>query len=333
MLPSCFIGSSVESLPIANAIQENLQNFANSTIWNQGIFTPSETILGSILQALDRSDFGIFILGANDLTTLRGQNVKTPRDNIIFELGLYIGRLGLSHTFFMVPSDIKDLHLPTDLLGIVPLEYSLDREDNILANISPACNKIRRELEKAKVTARASGRSGEVTILSHVNEGSRFASECVKKAETIRVVGTARQDVINGENIANSYLKATEERFNSELPLIYRRITSSQITTPFKQHLSKLFEISKRQGTKNKFEVALAPNLDIAVSYMIFDEASVLIVVDNIHIANVIDNKAMLWSSDVEVVKAFMNHFDQAWDKLPIKIQSKTALAKVNVRK
>ena len=147
MKPKLFIGSSSESLDVARAVQDVLSQDAEITVWEQGIFDLSKSIFASLLEQLEKSDFGIFILAPDDLTRIRGENVRTPRDNVIFELGLFFGRLGTGHTFFLIPSGIDDLHLPTDLLGITPAKYDTNRQDkNFNAAVGPACNKIRKYL-------------------------------------------------------------------------------------------------------------------------------------------------------------------------------------------
>jgi hypothetical protein len=298
-------------------------------VWNQDVFKPSTTTLPALLDALDQSDFGLFILAPDDITTLRGQKVKTARDNLILELGLFAGRLGLDRTFFMVPSDNPDLHLPTDLLGLTPLTYMAGR-DNLVAAVGPACNRLRRVFARATATTRAPGRRGFVTILSSIDEGSGFASDHVKTARVIRVVGTARQDVASstGTPAASAYLKATESRFASGQPLSYLRITSPQITPYFKEHLTKLFSYS-RSNKAIKFEVALTSGLDVAVSYMVFDDDGVLLIVDNEVIGQRQDNQLMLWSAEPEVVKAFKSHFDHAWSTVQNKVQSNAAFQRV----
>jgi predicted nucleotide-binding protein len=56
-----FIGSSVESLEIAYAIQENLEHQAEPTVWPQGVFDLSKSTLGSLSEVLENTDFGIFV--------------------------------------------------------------------------------------------------------------------------------------------------------------------------------------------------------------------------------------------------------------------------------
>lgn len=145
MKPKIFIGSSSERLDIAYSIQENLDHDAQITVWTQGIFKLSNSSLDSLLTALDNFNFAIFVFHPDDITQIRGTSFDTVRDNLIFELGLFIGRLGKERVFFLVPKTVNKLHLPTDLLGITPGIYDNTREDgNLLASLAPFCNQLRK---------------------------------------------------------------------------------------------------------------------------------------------------------------------------------------------
>ncbi len=147
MKPRLFIGSSRENIEVAYAVQEELDRDAEVTVWDQG-FDLSKSTFSLLIENLERSDFGVFVLAPDDLMRIRGERIHTARDNVIFELGLFFGRLGADRTFFLIPDGINDLHLPTDLLGITPAKYNPQRQDeNIRAAVGSACNKIRQHLK------------------------------------------------------------------------------------------------------------------------------------------------------------------------------------------
>lgn len=149
MKAKVFIGSSSESLPIAYAIQQNIEYDCTPTVWTQGIFQLSSTALDDLLVTLSSSDFGVFVFNPDDLSQIRSNSVLTVRDNVIFELGLFIGKLGKERVFFVVPNETKNLHLPTDLLGVNPGKYDNKREDgNLTAALGSFCNQIRVKLKE-----------------------------------------------------------------------------------------------------------------------------------------------------------------------------------------
>ncbi len=144
MKPKIFIGSSREGVKIADAIHYNLTRDAECTVWKDGVFQLSNNTLASLIDALRTSDFGIFVFSPDDITIMRGETANTVRDNVLFELGLFIGRLGQERCFFLIPDKSSDLRLPSDLAGVTPGYYESERSDeNWMAALSPACMQIR----------------------------------------------------------------------------------------------------------------------------------------------------------------------------------------------
>jgi hypothetical protein len=139
--PSIFVGSSTEGIEVARSIGFQLQDAGEVTIWNEGVFRPSEGSLESLVNSLDRFDFAVFIFTPDDQVTGR-DTALAPRDNVMFELGLFLGRLGKSRTFVIRSS--QPIKIASDLLGITVLKYDADRTDrNLRAAVSAACVPIR----------------------------------------------------------------------------------------------------------------------------------------------------------------------------------------------
>jgi hypothetical protein len=145
-----FIGSSKEGLQIAYTIQEELEFDAEITVWKQDVFRPGMIIIESLQSALVQFEFAVFVMSPDDQVVSRSRERLSPRDNVIFELGLFIGRLGRDRVFFIVPQGPNELKLPTDLLGITSLTFDNARTDgNLRAALGPACNQLRRIFEAA----------------------------------------------------------------------------------------------------------------------------------------------------------------------------------------
>jgi predicted nucleotide-binding protein len=115
--PTLFIGSSGDGLPVAKAVEAGLGEDADICVWDEGIFDLTESTLTSLLNALDRFRFDVFILSPDDTIRIHQKESQAARDNVVFELGLFLGRLGPERTFFVRPSHDDDMRLPSDLLG------------------------------------------------------------------------------------------------------------------------------------------------------------------------------------------------------------------------
>lgn len=116
--PSVFVASSSASLPLARRLAERLRPDIAADVWDTQ-FKPGDNTLDSLLLFSSLYEFGIFVLSADDLTTTKDKPRYEPRDNVIFELGAFMGAVGRSRAFAVVvdSGDDKDVKLPTDLAG------------------------------------------------------------------------------------------------------------------------------------------------------------------------------------------------------------------------
>jgi hypothetical protein len=151
MKPRIFVGSSQEAIRICRAVQSELDDDFEVTVWNQDVFKLGYSALDSLLNVLDSSDAGVFVLQPDDLTLLRNVSHPTVRDNVILELGMFIGRLGRDRTFMLTPSDATT-KMSSDLLGLTTAHYDSARlQLEPRAAVGPACHKIRERLAKLQL--------------------------------------------------------------------------------------------------------------------------------------------------------------------------------------
>jgi predicted nucleotide-binding protein len=140
--PRIFIGSSLEGIKIARAIQTELNYDYHIEVWNQSDeFKLGTATLEALENALDAYDYAIFVFTPDDQIQKRDNSTKVARDNVIFEAGLFIGRKGRFKAFIVHPHDLE-IQLPSDLFGINTAKYEANAP-NLAASVGAACNKIR----------------------------------------------------------------------------------------------------------------------------------------------------------------------------------------------
>jgi predicted nucleotide-binding protein len=135
-LPALFIGSSAEGLKFARALEKQLEHDAEVTIWKDGVFGLGGGTLETLVGELPRFDFAALVLTEDDLTLSRKHTDPSPRDNVVFELGLFMGHLGRFRTFIVYNKD-ADLKLPSDLAGVTSATFRNRADGNYHAQMSP----------------------------------------------------------------------------------------------------------------------------------------------------------------------------------------------------
>ncbi|MGY8625810.1 TIR domain-containing protein [Chromobacterium violaceum] len=123
--PRVFFISSKESLQVAKALRHGLNyTDADSVLWSDDdIFPPGAYPLEVLEREVDQADFGVAIAHPDDIVRSRRNESAAPRDNVIFELGFFMSRLGRKRTFLLVPQMDADLKLPSDFKGMTPIMY------------------------------------------------------------------------------------------------------------------------------------------------------------------------------------------------------------------
>lgn len=143
--PRLFIASSTESIHIVEAITIKLSTSCDVSQWDNA-FDPSSFTFPTLVKKANEVNFAIFVFHPDDEIIIRENTYSIVRDNVLFELGLFVGTLGIDKCFIICPDsmDQKTLRIPTDLSGITYCTYDPKRiVSEPLDAVSPACGRIR----------------------------------------------------------------------------------------------------------------------------------------------------------------------------------------------
>jgi hypothetical protein len=169
MRPALFVGSSSEGREIAEHVQAGLDLTCEVEVWSQGAFGLSGNTLESLVLALDRFDFAVLVVTPDDMVIKRGAVKPAPRDNIIFELGLFMGGLGRERTF-LLSDRTQFLELPSDLAGVTHATFELHASGNLEAALGAACTRLRSTMKRLGL--RDASRSKRFTEAAHSLEAA-----------------------------------------------------------------------------------------------------------------------------------------------------------------
>jgi hypothetical protein len=155
--PRIFLGSSAKQAKLLEALARGLEDCALVEPWTTS-FNPGTTTLERLLELTREVDFATFVFAHDDWTTKDMPEAPastpaqaSPRDNVVFEAGLFGGVLGMRRTFILHASGAK---LPTDLLGLTCVRY--DGSDAPV-EIEVVCQKLRKAIESEGRATRIEG--------------------------------------------------------------------------------------------------------------------------------------------------------------------------------
>ena len=140
--PRIFLGSSGEQAKLLQAITRGLEDVAQVEPWTT-TFNPGRSTLDRLVELSLEVDFAAFVFAQDDWTTTDASPAgeASPRDNVVFEAGLFGGALGMRRSFILHANHSK---LPTDLLGLTTVRYEPDAG---AAEVRAISEKLRHAIE------------------------------------------------------------------------------------------------------------------------------------------------------------------------------------------
>lgn len=210
--PRIFLGSSGKQAKLLQAITRGLEGVAHVEPWTTS-FNPGTTTLERLVELAHEVDFAAFVFAQDDWTAssplsspLPESGQASPRDNVVFEAGLFGGTLGMRRTFILHATGAK---LPTDLLGLTSVRY----EETTPAGIRVINQKLRKAIESEGRVARIEGLWWQFSLTERTTrEPSAVSLLKISRARdgSLELVGHSWQE--NGSLSARYWCEAVKEK-------------------------------------------------------------------------------------------------------------------------
>jgi Predicted nucleotide-binding protein containing TIR-like domain len=206
--PRIFLGSSGKQAELLDAITRGLEEVADVEPWTT-TFNPGRSTLDRLVELSQEVDFAAFVFAQDDWTTTDASESgeASPRDNVVFEAGLFGGALGIRRTFILHANGSK---LPTDLLGLTSVRYDPEGGAEELEEINA---KLRRAIETEGGRGQVVGHWWQLSLTVRTEgEPSAVGFLCVSRERDggLSVSGRAWQE--DGTLSARYWSEATKER-------------------------------------------------------------------------------------------------------------------------
>lgn len=176
--PTVFVGSSVESLPVLRAVERLLGSFADVTPWTDSdkFKKIGGYFLDSLIVASGQFDFAVLIFGPDDVVRSRKTVKEAPRDNVVFELGLFLSKLERKRTFVIAPKIWKsELRILSDLQGLNLAEYEPVMKEDLERSLKGICQSIGKQIRVRGPRLTPLGPRGVADMRSPIGEAMRMA--------------------------------------------------------------------------------------------------------------------------------------------------------------
>jgi hypothetical protein len=211
MKPRVFLGSSGQQEKLLRALTRGLEDVADVDAWTT-VFNPGVSTLERLVELTREVDFAAFVFAQDDWTT-RGASPDaasgeaSPRDNVVFEAGLFGGALGIRRTFILHANGAK---LPTDLLGLTSIRYDPDTTPAIVRQIN---QKLRKAIDAEGRISRLEGDWWQLSLTARTElEPSSISLLTIRRdrAGALEVAGRSWQ--ADGTLSARYWSEAAKER-------------------------------------------------------------------------------------------------------------------------
>jgi hypothetical protein len=214
--PRIFLGSSGKQAKLLQALTRGLEDVGHVEPWTTS-FNPGTTTLERLLELAHEVDFAVLVFARDDWTSTNAaasppseSGQASPRDNVVFEAGLFGGALGMHRTFILHASGSK---LPSDLLGLTSIRYD---ETTTPSEVRAINQKLRKAIESGGRVARIEGLWWQYSLTERTaREPSAVSLLQISRDRSgaLEIAGRSWQE--NGTLSARYWSEAVKEKIDS----------------------------------------------------------------------------------------------------------------------
>jgi hypoxanthine phosphoribosyltransferase len=130
--PKVFLASSSEAANLLDRLAFMVEAEGAAALRWPDAFPAGQFVLEGLIEASRTVDGALILATADDLLSQRGHEAWAPRDNVLVELGIFVSALSRRRAALVVAVDPpRDIRLPSDLAGLVPLTFAPDRPEHL----------------------------------------------------------------------------------------------------------------------------------------------------------------------------------------------------------
>src|SRR5262245_25266650 len=264
--PRIFLGSSLKQAQLLQALTRGLEDVAHVEPWMTS-FNPGTTTLERLFELTREVDFAAFVFAQDDWTSSSSPTATestpgqaSPRDNVVFEAGLFGGVLGMRRTFILHASGAK---LPTDLLGLTSVRYD---GSTAAAEASIICQKLRSAIESEGSLTRIEGMWWQFSLTQR-SEKEPSAVSLLKisrdRSGALELTGRAWQE--DGTLSARYWSEAVKEKPDSSGIFYYWK--GERPLDPDAPHLEGTGEIRLQSANRDSgYSTTRGPEVNVRTS-------------------------------------------------------------------
>lgn len=301
-----FIGSSSEQLDNAENVARWLENLGQEPILWTSIFPLGTYTLEALINVSNIVDAAVFVFGEDDKSWYRDNTIMSVRDNVLFEYGLFSGKLSRNKVIFLCKGNPK---IASDLVGIT--YGNLDRPLNAKHHIMTWINNIESEntnpnknmyMGNFMITDLYSAFQIALKENVHINTFRVFAISTFKSVQMLRLMSDL--NIENARVLLRKYIE-NDFFYEESMEQIINIATKNWETMFYQKNISSLnlsfFNYHPDEG------FYIIDDRYLILGYLNFD---------NINKKSTFANNVMLIDALTEAGKKCINNYIERFEKI-----------------